>query len=328
MHKILKIRSHQKNIAFSILMIFGLFVVFQSANAQETQKEKTFPNAAYNHQCFKCHGKKFFSFYNDVTEQQVMKRMNPYYVIDSSAFYSSNHHALQCTDCHDGGYLKFPHDGHLQMNPMPTCIDCHSGDEVTAKFHFDEIKKEFDTSVHKKMYSNFQCSMCHDPHRYIVMARRDKNIKKVIIYDNEMCLSCHSNLVTYKVLSDSAPKNISAAHDWLPNQIVHFQNVRCLDCHVEVQNDSMVDHKILPKAQAVKNCVECHSKNTILMASLYKFESRQSRSEIGFLNATILNNSYVISANSNPDLNNISLIIFGLALLIIIIHSILRIISK
>ena len=64
------------------------------------------------------------------------------------------------------------------------------------------------------------------------------------------------------------------------------------------------------------------------MASLYKFQSKQNRSEIGFLNATILNNSYVISANRNPALNNISLIIFGLVLLIIIIHSILRIISK
>ncbi len=318
----------RKNILNNILVFMSLFVVFQPAKAQEVRKQKTFPNAADNHRCFKCHGHKFFSFYNDVTQQQDVKRMNPYYIIDSVAFYSSNHRVLECTDCHDDGYLKFPHNGQLQMQPMPTCLDCHEGDDVTAKFHFDDIKKEFDASVHKKMYSNFRCSMCHDPHKYIVMARRDKNIKKVIIYDNEMCLSCHSNIVNYKVLSDSAPKNMIVAHDWLPNQKLHFQNVRCLDCHAEIQNDSIVDHKILPKEQAVKNCVECHSKNTILMASLYKFQSKQNRSENGFLNATILNNSYVISANRNPFLNKVSLVIFGLILVIIIIHSILRIISK
>ena len=316
------------NITFTILMFFGLFMVFQPVNAQETQKPETFPNAAENHKCFKCHGHQFYSFYNTVTEKKVTKRMNPYYVIDTVAFYRSNHKVLQCTDCHDYGYTKFPHDGQLQMQPMPSCMDCHEGDDVTAKFHFSEIKKEFDASVHKKMYSNFRCSMCHDPHKYLVTARRDKNIKQVIIYDNEMCLSCHSNYPNYKVLSDSAPKNITVFHDWLPNQKVHFQNVRCIDCHVKVENDSMVDHQILPKAQAVHNCVKCHSQNTILMASLYKFQSRKSRSEIGFLNATILNNSYVISANRNTVLNKISLIFFGLVVLIIIIHAILRIISK
>ncbi len=327
MHSVQQMKSRPTSILFAFLMFFGLFMVFQPAQAQDSPK-KEFPNAAYNHRCFKCHGHKFFSFYNSVTEKEVIKRMNPYYVIDTVEFYKSNHRVLQCTDCHDAGYLKFPHDGQLQMQPMPTCLDCHEGDEVTAKFHFDEIKVEFDSSVHKKVYSNFQCSMCHDPHKYLVTARRDKNIKKVVIYDNEMCLSCHSNIVNYKVLSDSAPKNISAAHDWLPNQILHFQNVRCLDCHVKVENDSMVDHQILPKAQAVHNCVKCHSQNTILMASLYKFQSKQSRSEIGFLNATILKNSYVISANRNPVLNKVSLILFGMVLLIIIVHAILRIISK
>lgn len=327
MHKIYKLKLNQLNIAFAILMFVGLFMVFQPAKAQETQQQKA-PNAADNHKCFKCHGHKFFSFYNPVTEKKVYKRMNPFYVIDSVAYKNSNHRVLECTDCHDWGYTKFPHDGKLQMQPMPSCLDCHEGDDVTAKFHFSEIKKEFDASVHKKMYPNFRCSMCHDPHKYLVTARRDKNIKQVIIYDNEMCLSCHSEFVNYKVLSDSAPKNITVFHDWLPNQKVHFQNVRCLDCHVKVENDSMVDHQILPKSQAVRNCVKCHSKNTILMASLYKFQSRQSRSEIGFLNATILNNSYIISANRNPFLNKISLIFFGLVVLIIIIHAILRIILK
>lgn len=328
MQKFIKMKLNQKRVIFPMMLLLGLFVVGQPVLAQKPGSKVTLPNVADNHKCFKCHGHKFFSFYNPMTEKKVIKRMNPYYVIDSNAFYHSNHRILECTDCHDAGYLKFPHNGQLQMEPMPTCLDCHEGDDVTAKFHFSEIKKEFDASVHKKMYPNFRCSMCHDPHKYLVTARRDKNIKQVVIYDNEMCLSCHSNYVTYKVLSDSAPKNITVFHDWLPNQKLHFQNVRCLDCHAKVANDSMVDHQIMPKSDAVRNCVKCHSQNTILMASLYKFQSKQSRSEIGFLNATILNNSYVISANRNPALNKISLIFFGLIVLIIIIHAILRIISK
>ena len=328
MHKIPQLKLSRMNFAFAILMFFGLFMVYQPVKAQEAQQQKEVPKAANNQKCFKCHGHKFFSFYNTVTEKKVYKKMNPYYVIDSVSYNKSNHRVLECTDCHDWGYTKFPHDGKLQMQPMPSCLDCHEGDDVTAKFHFSEIKKEFDASVHKKMYPNFRCSMCHDPHKYLVTARRDKNIKQVVIYDNEMCLSCHSDYVNYKVLSDSAPKNITVFHDWLPNQKIHFQNVRCLDCHVKVENDSMVDHQVLPKAQAVHNCIKCHSKNTILMASLYKFQSKQSRSEIGFLNATILNNSYVISANRSPVLNKISLIFFGFVVLIIVIHAILRIISK
>jgi len=310
-------------------MFISSLVVFQSAIAQDMLKKKIFINAVENHKCFKCHGHSTYSYYNDVTEKQVIKRMNPYYVIDSVAFYTQNHCTFNCTDCHDADYGKFPHDGQLQMAEMPTCLDCHEGDEETAKYHFEEIYKEYENSVHAKKYGDdFSCWMCHNPHKYKVTARKNKDISEVIIYDNEMCLSCHSDLVNYAVLSDSANKNISATHNWLPNQRLHFQNVRCLDCHVEVQNDSMVDHNILPKEMAVKKCVECHSKNTILIASLYKFQSKELRSKDGFLNAIILNNSYVISANRNHFLNVASMLIFGLIVILLIIHGILRVIFK
>lgn len=327
MQKFVKMKN-QKNIVFSIMMFFGLFVVCQPVLATSVQKKVILPNVIDNHKCFKCHGHRFFSFYNDVTGEKVYKRMNPFYVIDSVAFYHSNHRILECTDCHDGGYLKFPHNSQLQLQPMPTCLMCHEGDPATAQFHFDQIAKEFDASVHKKIYPNFKCAMCHNPHTYILTAPRDESIKKIVVYDNEMCLSCHSDVVNYKVLSDSAPKNITAAHEWLPNQKLHFQHVRCLDCHAKVQSDSTVDHLIMPKQDAVRNCVKCHSQNTMLMATLYKFRAKKSRSRIGFLNATILNQSYVISANRNTILNKASQIIFAIIVLIIIIHAILRIISK
>jgi hypothetical protein len=312
------------------LMIFiSALVVFLFVTNQDTLGQNKFPNAKENHKCFKCHGQKTFTFFNSVIDKEVSKRMNPYYVIDTVAFYKGNHHAFTCTDCHDYGYTKFPHNGQLQMQPMPGCLDCHEGDETTAKYHFTEISKEFEESVHAKKYGNdFNCYMCHNPHTYEVTARRASDISKVIIYDNEICLSCHSEVANLTPLSDYADKNIGTIHEWLPNQILHFQNVRCIDCHVEVQNDSMVDHKILPKSMAVRNCVACHSKDTRLMASLYKFQSRELRSKDGFLNAIILNNSFVISANRNNFLNVTSLIILGLIVVVIIIHTILRITRK
>ena len=47
----------------------------------------------------------------------------------------------------------------------------------------------------------------------------------------------------------------------------------------------------------------------LLMASLYKFESKAQRRD-GFFNGIILNESYVIGANRNEYLNLLSLVIF------------------
>ena len=94
-------------------------------------------------------------------------------------------------------------------------------------------------------------------------------------------------------------------HDWLPNQAAHFQNVRCIECHTKINNDIPVSHLIKPKEEAVKRCNECHSQNSILMASLYKFESKEQRRD-GFFNGIILNESYVIGANRNEYLNLVS----------------------
>ena len=319
----------KNSILISTLIFMSLFVVFHSAFAQDTLKQNKFENAAANHKCLKCHEHRFYTYYNDLSDKNVIRRMNPFYVIDSASFYKQNHRTFQCIDCHDADYAKFPHNGQLQMEEMPTCIDCHEGDENTAKFHFENIYKEYKASIHFKEFgSNFSCWLCHNPHKYKVTARKSKDISKVIIYDNEMCLSCHSKEINFSVLSDSAPKNMIAAHDWLPNQKLHFQHVRCLDCHAKVQNGTMVDHDILPKGKAVKKCVNCHSKNTFLMATLYKFQSRRHRSKFGFLNATILNNSYVIGANRNYILNVVSVVLFALVIIVLIIHGILRIIKK
>jgi len=171
--------------------------------------------------------------------------------------------------------------------------------------------------------------MCHEPHSYRIMARSDSITTNVVAYDNNICLSCHNNINKYQLISDKPKPDIIDKHDWLPNQARHFQHVRCIECHAERDDSLLVAHKIKPKEKAVKLCVECHSKNSILMASLYNYNrSKINAVSLGFENEIILNSSYVIGANRNNYLNLISIIIFVMVVLGIMAHITLRIISK
>jgi len=256
--------------------------------------------------------------------------MNPYFIIDSVQYYEQNHKSFECTDCHAYDYKTFPHNSELRMEPLPICLDCHEGDDATAKFNFEQINDEFQKSVHSAKHSKeFTCWMCHNPHSYKINARTNENIKETIVYDNNICLSCHAHVNKYQLITlNKKNPNVIQSHDWLPNQIAHFASVRCIECHARETNDVLVAHEILSKDQAVKKCVECHSQNSLLMASLYKYNVQETRRSYGFFNSAILNDSYLIGANRNYYLNVLSLVIFGGVVLVIIIHAILRVYSK
>jgi len=280
---------------------------------------------ADNNRCFKCHGQEKYEYTNETLGKQVKAMMCSERIIHKNEFYSSNHKSFSCTDCHSEEYVKFPHSGELRMEQKYNCIDCHGGDEKFAKYHFEEIEAEYKKSTHFKMEDDgFTCWKCHNPHTYKISVRNEENLKQTIAYDNGICLNCHSNFSKYQLLTDSKEINIIEKHDWLPNQTSHFANVRCIECHTQINNNIPVSHLILPKAQAVKLCNECHSKTSMLMASLYKFESKEQRRD-GFFNGIILNSSYVIGANRNEYLNLLSLIIFVVVIGVIIIHILFRI---
>jgi hypothetical protein len=131
------------------------------------------------------------------------------------------------------------------------------------------------------------------------------------------------------LISDKPKPNIIDKHDWLPNQSRHFQNVRCIECHARAADSLLVPHNIQPKEKAVKMCVECHSKNSLLLESLYHYNrSKINATSLGFENEIILNSSYVIGANRNSYLNIISLIIFALVLGGILMHVTFRIVKR
>jgi hypothetical protein len=286
------------------------------------------PFDSLNNRCFKCHGQEKYQYSNTTLGTKVKENMFSELIIHRADFYSSNHRSFSCTDCHSEEYTKFPHSGELRMEQKYNCIDCHGGDAKFAKYHFEAIDSAYQQSTHHKLESDgFTCWKCHNPHTYKITVRNATNLKATIAYDNAICLNCHSDYSRFQLLSDKAEIDIIQKHDWLPNQASHFANVRCIECHTKTNGNSPVPHMIVPKDQAVRKCNECHSKNSILMASLYKFESKEQRRD-GFFNGIILNSSYVIGANRNEYLNKLSLIIFAIVIAIISVHLVLRIRSR
>ena len=104
----------------------------------------------------------------------------------------------------------------------------------------------------------------------------------------------------YKLVSGHENPKLVQVHDWLPNQELHFANVRCIECHTEVVDSLMVSHNILPKDKALKKCVECHSANSRLKASLYKYQNLQKRAKNDDFNTVMANESYVIGSHQIP----------------------------
>ncbi len=296
-------------------------------NNKKTEDSTTFVSPFYddNELCFKCHGQSKYEYTNESLGRQVTALMCSERVLDRTEFYNSNHKTFSCTDCHSTEYSTFPHSGELRMEQNYNCIDCHGGDEAFAQYHFEEIEAEYQQSIHYKLEEDgFSCWKCHNPHTYRINVRNTENIKETIQYDNSICLDCHANFSHFQLLTERSEINILKTHEWLPNQAVHFRNVRCIECHTVINDSILVSHLIKPKEEAVRRCNECHSQNSILMATLYKFQSKEQRKS-GFFNGIILNESYVIGANRNEYLIIFSLIIFIGLLLVIGVHIAFRI---
>jgi predicted CXXCH cytochrome family protein len=316
------------NILFKGLIVLIVFTMVTAFKLDDKTK-KEFKNAESNENCLKCHGQSKYGYTNTESGQEVLKRMYKETIINRDLFYESNHKQFKCTDCHSEDYDSFPHPGRLRMETKYLCIDCHGDDPKYAKFKFEAIEPEFQESVHSTKHSeDFNCWMCHNPHTYKISARSEEKIKDIVAYDNAICLDCHSDISRYELLTDKVNPNIIKKHEWLPNQALHFKNVRCIECHAIINDSLLVSHNIQPKSKAVKRCVECHSTNSVLMASLYKYKVKEGRSKAGFYNGLIMNESYIIGANRNYYLGLLSIIMFGCVIAGIAIHATLRIIKR
>ncbi|MEI6682804.1 MAG: cytochrome c3 family protein [Bacteroidota bacterium] len=322
-----------------LLMIFTL--AFTLVKTNDTPAEKPvqteqitptvidltqFKNAKENENCLKCHGQSKYSYENAESKQTVTKRMYAELILNRDVFYVSNHRQFKCTDCHSEDYATFPHAGNLRMEAKANCIDCHGGDEKYAKYKFEQIETAFVASVHSETHSkDFTCWMCHNAHTYKINARTNSNLKETITYDNLICLHCHGDVNNYQLLTNKAKPNLLQKHEWLPNQASHFTNVRCIECHAKNEDTLVVAHHIMPKKMAVRKCESCHSKNSILYASLYKHQVSENIQKEGLLKGMLMADATTIGPDKSNTLNIISIIIFGLTILAIVIHAVLRI---
>jgi hypothetical protein len=310
------------NNRFIVILSILLFCNSWYSDAQSYENAK-------EHQCLKCHSSQTYSFMNTVKEKEEKRLMNPYFILDTVAMTNGVHKAFDCTDCHSSEYASYPHNGNLKLEPLSSCLDCHGGDESYASYHFERIEEEFKKSVHYKVYGdNFSCSKCHSQHTYVATSRNSDNVMEIVDYSNKMCLSCHSDMKKYELMSGHENPKLRQVHDWLPNQELHFKNVRCIECHTQVLDSLQVSHNILPKTEALRKCVECHSANSRLKASLYKYHNLQKRSEDGSIKMVLANESYVIGSHQIPHLKLASIVIFILTLVGIIIHGTFRILKK
>lgn len=301
-----------------IILCFGQVSVLH-AQYYDTPRE---------HQCLKCHAEHSFSFFNELMERDEKRLMNPYYVMDTVAIRAGVHQVFDCTDCHSFEYSTYPHNANLKLESLNGCLDCHGGDEAYASYQFERIAEEAQKSIHYQLHGDeFTCSKCHNQHTYRPIARNSSSVKEIVAYSNAMCLNCHNDMSRYQMVAGKEKPELVQVHSWLPNQKLHFDNVRCIECHTQVTDSLMVSHNILPKAEALRTCTGCHSGSSKLKASLYKYENLQNRDE-GVLGSIISNESYVIGTQQVPFLQTLSLIILALVLGTIAVHIFFRILKN
>ncbi|MCX6271474.1 MAG: cytochrome c3 family protein [Bacteroidetes bacterium] len=301
----------------------------KDSTGKDKHKERVYTNKTENNVCLKCHSKTHIEYMAEGATKVYKQKMFSECIIDTNLFYNANHWNFKCTDCHSDEYSTFPHKGELRFEEKPGCLDCHAGDPQYAQFNFEKIDEEFKKSIHfQRQGGSFSCWACHDGHYYKINARnRQENILAAIEYDNNICLSCHANIQKYQLITNKVNPNILQKHEWLPNQPNHFKHVRCIECHAQVNDSLMVAHNIQPKSKAVKKCAECHSGNSRLMASLYKYQlenqGKYSLPESGFTNEPV-----IIGGKRNGLLKLLGNIALLLTIVVVVIHSTLRIVSK
>lgn len=241
--------------------------------------------------------------------------------VDPEGYRKSVHGTRNCTFCHFG-FNNFPHAEKALARPKPKCTGCHRGEKF-AEWGFDVVQKEFAESVHvKKLERKFSCFSCHDPHLFDP-SRRDpehpRPIRETVAASNAICLDCHQDTVSLAARFAVATRPLETTHSFLPERELHWAAVRCLDCHTPV-NNRMVSHEILPKEQAVKNCVECHSQESRLLTKLYHHRVQEERQRAGFLNSVVLNDAYLIGMTRNKYLDWLSIAMAAITALGIALH--------
>jgi len=270
-------------------------------------------------------------------------------MIDVATFGDADHGKMQCSECHKKGFDIFPH----RSKKTETCMDCHprteeKGAEADKPYDFVRINKEFEETVHFTAYAHakekccgtatgkpvpttpppaadskaagktaerFTCEHCHEPH-YFKATRHIKEPQRILENDNGPCLHCHMDGATVR-LADPAKPSLLAAHRYLPYAEAHLEGTRCVDCHTNVKPNVAHD---LPKGKAAdQGCNSCHSLDSALLRRLYRYAG-DSGSALGFHNARLLQDGYVMGANRNRWTDIAAYLLMSLGLVLVLVH--------
>jgi formate-dependent nitrite reductase cytochrome c552 subunit len=294
---------------------------------QDTAKYVS-PFEKKNELCFQCHAFKKYKYTDKVSGRQEEATMDAGRILNKEKFYNCNHKSFSCTDCHSSEFRTFPHPEELKKEIHFHCLDCHGGDPAFAVFKFEEIDAEYSKSVHFDLEEKgFDCWQCHEPHSYRLTARMSDDLKKTVSYDNAICLDCHADYERFRQFSDRKEINLKKVHKWLPNQSIHFKNVRCVDCHAKPGGNILVAHNVMPAEEAIRDCKKCHTEDPETMSSLI-MNKPSVKSSPGPDNEIVLKALAVTGPVRNEYLNKILASVSDVVLALIGIHLLLRLIRK
>lgn len=233
--------------------------------------------------------------------------------------------AAACIDCH-GIHNIMKSDSVKSIinkfNAPQLCRQCHIG-----------IAQEFLTSAHGMALNKGNkdapsCLTCHNEHysnkvpEYNEANFAKNYLKPNILIKNGMiyCAVCHSDDEFQK---RNHLKPFEQAHSFIPNRDLYMQDVRCVECHSS-NSASGMPHHILPQTKAVKNCFECHKNDTYMLTRLSKHEKTKAKREMGEIKGALFSDGGLIRSSFNLLFDSLGLILIGLLIISIIIHSILR----
>ncbi|MBF0401673.1 MAG: nitrate reductase [Magnetococcales bacterium] len=242
--------------------------------------------------CLRCHGMKSMAIQDPVTGG--IRSL----AIDAAAMAASSHAKLNCLRCHGPGFEVYPHFEEAKREALH-CLECHKGNDKFPYALFESIEKGFDRSIHAQaLPDRFSCASCHDPHLFHGLSRTPvADVPAQVHQDNQICLNCHRNNERIKELTGRILPTLKNTHAWLPDVERHWQAVRCVECHTGSRRP--LDHFILGKSFALRDCVSCHSRNSVLLGKLYLYQNAENRQKAGFVNALVMNNAYIIGMTRN-----------------------------
>ena len=299
------------------LLLLGFAALAMADDAPPTPEELAKIRTA-NAECFKCHSEA--GLRTPVKEGMDLAKLRTL-LVNPDTYAASDHGEMACSKCHGDGFDEHPHAPKAKED-LAECQDCHARKAM-------RIERQFDKSVHAENLSDrFSCATCHNAHTMSFAAKlRDPH--KIVAQDNKICLDCHDSDIAFAKMAPEKKKRpaIDDIHKWLPNTRLHWQAVRCIECHTPTDDKLSLSHEVQNKDKAEKKCVTCHNPDSSLKVRLYRHLAKEEQQKYGFLNSVILSNSYVVGATRNPTLDLLLIGAFVATVLGVLGHGLLRIIT-